>query len=202
MIIGQISSILIGSPAGDQTQTKTAHYLGALLMQSIQAGLRVGHGPSIGTYPCMGQNAFVAALIEQKADALLLVDADMEFPPDILLRLLARNKAIVGCAYRSRQEPHGVMARHLAGTPATGAETGCLEMSHVPSGMLLVRRSVLSTMKYPYFFVTYGNALNEFTTGDVNFCQEARRLGHKVWCDFDASANVRHIGQSSIGWKL
>src|SRR3954466_3916962 len=48
-----------------------------------------------------------------QARYLLWLDADHIFPPDSLLRLIARRLPVVGCNYPRRSEPHGPVASRV-----------------------------------------------------------------------------------------
>lgn len=199
-IIGECRRILIGSPTGDTMLVPTAQALNGLLLYMQGRGFNVGSGQAIGTYVDMNQNDLVATAIDQKTDALMLVDSDMHFPMNIVERLLARNKPIVGCVYRARRAPHDFMGRRLDGGAIDENAQGCAEMDYIPSGMMLIRSYVLRQMAYPWFFLTYGDKHADFVGNDVNFCRKARSAGFKVWCDFDASFDVSHIASVPIGW--
>lgn len=197
----QIKRLLLGTPAGDFTVTRTAHAFMAAKDCCTANGITVGSGPSIGTYVERNQNFLIAAALETHCDAIMLIDSDMDFPQDIVMRLLKRNKPIVGCAYRSRQPPHDIMARYPDGTPVFEHHTGFREMEYVPSGMMLIRRSVLVALGYPWFFNTYGDRQEDFVGNDVNFCQKAKAAGFPPWCDLDASSEIGHFGLNPIRWQ-
>ena len=54
------------------------------------------------------------------ADEILWVDTDMQFPEDALLRLLAHDKDIVGCNYRTRTPPYACAGIYQNGVMAPG----------------------------------------------------------------------------------
>lgn len=201
-IIGQMPRrIVVGTPAGDMMKSLTGQCKEMLMSVSMNAGLVIGAVTMCGTYVEMGQNQLVKTVLDGGGDALLLIDSDMLFPGDALVKLLRRNQPIVGAGYRRRMKPRRCNVKLLDGTWATGKETGLQEVEAVASGMLLIRRSVLSSMPYPWFFNTYGEKFEDFVGNDVNFCLKARAAGHKVFCDFDLSRDVRHIADEYVGWE-
>lgn len=129
-------------------------------------------------------------------DWLLWIDADMIFPPDTLTRLVAHDKDIVGCNYRTRTPPYRHVAHYLDGTDLHLLEPGLHEMSHLPTGMLLTRFDIYRKMEYPWFKPGMRNE----TRDDVYFCQKARELGYRIWCDHDLTAQIQHSGDQQIGW--
>ena len=189
--------ILIGTPSGESIHPRTALCIQALVGQSQD----VAYTGRVGTYVEKNQNELVVRALEMGASHLFLIDSDMEFPADILARLLARKVDIVGCAYRTRQPPHVFTTINMDGQRSTTKDTGLRTVLAVASGMLLIRRSYLEAAEYPWFFNSYGASPSEFVGNDVSFCKHAWNLGHKVHCDFFASRDVAHLsGSISVGW--
>ena len=190
--------LIIGMPSGENIQALTNVAMEKLLQR---------HGNPftahlIGTYVEQNQNLIVhTGLSYPSITHFMFIDSDMIFPETIVESLLARGKDIVGCTYRSRQPPHEFMSRNTLGDMPTKKDTGCQLVHFIPSGMMLVRRRVFEAMPYPWFFNTYGETPEEFTGNDVNFCNYARALGFKVWCDYYASRDVYHFGGCKIGWE-
>src|SRR5215469_10900639 len=72
-------------------------------------------------------------------DWFMWIDADMEFPPDTLTRLIAHNRDIVGANYRVRTPPYSFCAHYADGSDAHIHEPGLHPMGHLPTGLLLTR---------------------------------------------------------------
>ena len=68
---------------------------------------------SSGTLIFDQRNNLVKAALEAKCTHILWVDADMRFPKDTIIRLLANNKAIVGVNATTRVEPVKPTAKNL-----------------------------------------------------------------------------------------
>lgn len=69
--------------------------------------------PSTGSNIAENQNALVDVMDERGATHLLLVENDMAFPGDALMRLLSHDKDIVGATYPYKD--HDLLARVFAG---------------------------------------------------------------------------------------
>ena len=190
--------LIIGMPSGENVQALTI---------SCLENLHQRHGNPfsahlIGTYVERNQNLIVqTGLSFPTITHFMFIDSDMLFPPTIVEELLARNRDIVGCAYRSRQPPHEFMVYDLNNERPTKRDTGCKLVNAIPSGMMLVRRRVFETIPYPWFFNSYGTCPEEFVGNDVNFCHKAREAGFKIACDYYASRQIHHFGGCKIGWE-
>ncbi len=151
------------------------------------------------------RNQMTAAALEEGADWLLWIDADMVFPPDGLIRLLAHDKDIVGADYRRRAPPYPRIGKLV---DAHAPDRGLVEVSMLGLGFMLIRANVLRRMERPWFLrmwllehATPDNP-SGFSTEDGYFCGHARYLGYQVWADMDLSREVGHIAEAPISWNL
>jgi hypothetical protein len=127
-------------------------------------------------------------------ELLLFLDSDMVFPPTALLRLILHQKDIVGATYTKRVAPFDVLGSKLAEQPAV-LSGDLLEMHRIPTGCLLINMQVFDKLAKPYFrFDTddKGHIVGE----DYVFCDRAREVGFRIWCDAVLSREIGHIGQS------
>ncbi len=193
--------IMVATPSGDTIVAHTATCIRWLETALKGDGFEVGVFNKAGTYVERNQNEMVADGLATGADYILFVDSDMVFPADIGRDLLARDRDIVGCTYRTRQPPHPFASFDLSRQRHTGKEVGVKEALMVPSGLLLVRRKVFEAIGYPWFFNTYGQRPEDFTGNDANFCLKSRAAGFRVFCDFYTSKEVKHFGGVAIGWN-
>lgn len=165
------------------------------------------------------RNQMVAMALQEGADWLLWIDADMVFPPDALIRLLAHDRDIVGADYRLRAPPYPKIGLAVNPDDPLGAPlqlsavedavtTGLVKRAVLGLGLLLVRASVFSGAPGPWFVRGWlpDNARSDnpfgFTTEDSVFCAMARARGIDVWCDLDVSADVLHVGEMMVPWQL
>lgn len=148
----------------------------------------------------------VAAAREQGYTHVLFLDSDMVFPPDALHRLLAHDKDIVGCVYKRRVAPHGVLGNLVE--PQSKGLTLAYELG---MGCMLIKLSVFDKLEAPFFrtpaipsFDKVPPELDGFWLDDCKpptllgedyyFCKAARRAGFYVFADLGLSAELGHIG--------
>jgi hypothetical protein len=175
--------ILLASPTGGHTETETTNWLIGIATSSPLYRLQL----MSDTYCDRNHNAIAQFALESGCDATMFIDSDQDGPLDIISRLEAHNKAIVGCAYRMRGGDHRLM-------PGTG--TGLVREDWIPSGAMLVRTAVFEKTPFPWFPNIYGKTHAEFQGSDISFCKKATGLGgFDVWCDHDVSREVGHYAK-------
>jgi hypothetical protein len=129
---------------------------------------------------------------EWGAEYLFFVDSDMVFSRATLLRLLLHKKDIVGATYTKRVPPYPLLGVALEG----GAiQEDLVEMSHMPTGCLLIRMAVFEPLSKPYFRFENDEVGGDIVSEDYVFCNRARAAGFQVWCDTVLSREIGHIGQ-------
>jgi hypothetical protein len=210
-------SVAICIPSGENWKGATAFATLCLGINSAET-LNLCPVNVRGTDTAHARNQMVRMVREQAVDWLLWIDADMVFPPDALLRLIAHDRDIVGADYRLRAPPYPKIGLAInpddpAGPPRQlspeddAVTTGLVERAVLGLGLLLVRASVF-TEEGPWFMRGWlaQNARSDnpdgFTTEDSFFCAYARHRGFKVWCDLDLSAEVLHVGEMMVPWAL
>jgi hypothetical protein len=117
---------------------------------------------------------------------IFFVDSDMAFEDDVLPRLLAHDKDIVGANYHFRFFPIRTNMK-LNGE----VKKGLNECEAIGTGCLLIKMSVFDVIDKPWFWYEDLNE-KECMTEDYWFCRQARRKGLKVW--YDGDLNVKHLG--------
>ena len=157
-----------------------------------------------GEDTAQGRNRLVRHAQRAGAGWLLWIDADMVFPPDSLVRLLAHNLDIVGADYRRRSSPFPRIGKPVEAPASRGLE----EVSMLGLGLMLVRAGVLKRMGRPSFIrawlldqATPDNP-SGFSTEDGYLCGHARFLGFKVYADLDLSADVGHLCEAPVPWGI
>jgi len=153
------------------------------------------------------RNQLVLAAHELKADWILWIDNDMEFPADGLTRLVAHGKDIVGAFY-SRKTPPFTTVGHLVGALpdfARPGPVGIRQADRIGCGFLLTRMSVFERVPAPWFFESFDwstrspeNVIGRVTE-DTNFLIKAFALGLQAWVDFDLTFQMGHIGEHTVG---
>jgi hypothetical protein len=125
-----------------------------------------------------------------KATHVLFLDSDMTFPLDVLKRLLAHGKDIVGAVYSRRRAPFGPTGQPMEGAKESG---GLLRMKNLPTGCVLITMRVFEKLPKPWFSdrVEGEHILGE----DFHFCEKATTAGFEIWQDTALSREVGHIGE-------
>lgn len=185
--------LLVGVPCGQMVAPETLRGIAGMLRRGGQPGDTIGLVTAHSSVPSQSQNSIFAGALREGVDAVLLVDSDMDFPPDTAARLLAHGKDIVGGVYRARSHPHAPVFRPLDDKPLEVAARGLLACDFIPSGLMLVRRHVLETLGYPWMEEIYGASPDDLVGHDVWFCRKARQHGFHVWADLTLSHEVRHM---------
>jgi hypothetical protein len=132
----------------------------------------------------------------------------MKFPIDAPVRLLARNKDIVGANYRRRRFPNPNFTG-MSGKPGTFVEfhttdnSPSMELIDVlPHGLVLCKREVYEKIPHPHYLQEYVPELNLEIGEDIYFCQQAQKAGYEIWCDQELSREVSHIGIFHFNYNL
>jgi len=152
--------------------------------------------------------ANMVAFMKSDFDYIFWVDSDMKFPIDAPIRLLKRNKAIVGANYRRRRFPNPNFTGMLGSSGKftefqTKDDSPPMELIDVlPHGLVMVHRSVYETIPQPHYLQEYIPELNLEIGEDIFFCQQAQKAGYEVWCDQELSREVAHIGIFHFNYNL
>ena len=174
--------------------------------QTVQCLLElVAHGgyqfhilvASEGYNTAENRNYISVQAIKNRSDYLFFIDDDMTFEPDVLDKLMAHKKEIVGVAYHPRTETprNGSMDEvHIITLEKSTDEKykSLFPCKAIGTGVMLIDTKVFSRIPRPWF------AYEHYDTGMVKvgedwwFCIEAGKVGIKVWCD--PTIPIKHIG--------
>lgn len=133
------------------------------------------------------------AMNGRRMNYVFFLDGDVVPPPNVLSRLLAADKDIVGGAYIRRGPPYDLMVWGLDGKPFRSAKTGVHEIGSIPTGCMLIRRSIFDAFKQPIFRYVVNEERGSILGEDIVFCVQARERGFKVFVDMDLSNELSHI---------
>lgn len=185
--------VMIGVPCGDRVHTQFMHSIWGLGRQYPgKQGVILGHSSMIVN----ARNQIVEgcqAFTTPKVDYLLFLDSDMTFPPSTIQRLLKHDKDIVCATYRRRGPPYD-----LLGHGPKGEATGLVEMTHIPTGCLLIKMSVFDKFTKPYFRFEADEAAGMTHGEDFVFSRDARAKGFQLWCDLDLTTEIGHLLQYEL----
>lgn len=132
---------------------------------------------------------------EVKAEALLFIDSDMEFQPDLYERLLAVDADIVcGLFWTKRIPSFPTVMRKVKMPDGSDSLTNIVpdgkivEIDACGMAATLIRKSVLQSEKMPDPAFRHLGSIGE----DYFFCLHARDCGFTIKCD--TSVKVAHRG--------
>ena len=158
------------------------------------------------------RNKLVTLFLGSDCTDMIFVDNDLSFDNDAMLKLLKLPCQVVGGAYpyRGEQEGYPVSIKQDAkGTPIGNVDLGIIETTHIPTGLMRIRRDVFTILRekhpeiiddkneYKYFrtgllFVDQGD--RRYYGEDVSFCKICCDAGIKVWCE--PRITFGHIGRT------
>lgn len=133
--------------------------------------------------------------IELECTHMLFVDTDIVFPEDALMRLLERDKDIIGVSYRLKKEPPVTTLKTQAEEGKIIKEAypdGLLKCAAVATGFMLIKTEVFKKISHPWFFWKMDETGDVIEGEDFWFCRKAREAGFDIWADL--TVDVGHIG--------
>ena len=201
-------SVMIAVPAMEMVNAEFAQHLAMAAANMVANGVKINCAFNIGSVITIARRNLVEIFLKSDFDYIFWVDSDMKFPIDAPMRLLARDKPIVGANYRRRRFPNpnftGMMGTSVKFTEfQTTDNSPAMELIDVlPHGMVLCKREVYEKIPQPHYLQEYVKELNLEIGEDIYFCQQAQKAGYEVWCDQELSREVSHIGIFHFNYNL
>ena len=172
--------------------------------ESVVQGIQYYNGDSL--IP-RGRNKIVKMFLESDAEYLMFIDSDIKFDRNMINRLRAYNKGIIGGIYLKKTIPYTPVMNH-----ALDREDNLIIMREIGTGFMMIRRDVFGAMKAMWPEHNYkpdddeagGDYHDWFRVGvkdgrylseDYFFCQKAAELGYKTY--LDPEILVMHYGSIS-----
>lgn len=148
--------------------------------------------------------------LDEGADYILWIDADMRFPKNTIERLLKHDKDIVGVNATTRSLPIKATAKRLEidyekkennwVQVSSKNKKGLEKTTAIGCGVMLVKREVFEKTPRPWFW--FETLPGEKLLGeDVYFCVKAYDAGFDTWIDHDLSNEIGHVGSYTFSWK-
>lgn len=206
--------LFIALPAYDfKVSLKLAISLARFAQKAPQHGIEIQIGSICGcSVVSRARNLLVKDLLESDCTDLLFIDADINFEPDSILRLMAwasdPKKGIVAGVPRTRKTDKVYIAtldQDEDGVTINGA--GLVRAKRVATAFMMVRREVFETLvnnhpEWNYHDVNTNRQLNAvfdfqvtpegYMGEDFLFCDRAREAGFEVW--IDPTIKLGHMG--------
>ncbi len=151
-----------------------------------------------GCYIEQNRTNLIQTAIQEKCNKLFFLDADMIVESDVVNKLLALNKPIVGAAYNNRRLP---LCTNVKISDGNGGYIGDPDMklpdvpfqcAGVPTGCMLIDIASIKNIPHPWFDLTYFDDGSLRLGEDIYFCKKAQEHGLEVWCD--PTIQIGHIG--------
>ena len=154
------------------------------------------------------RNYIAVQALNNNSDYLLFIDDDMTFPPDLLDKLIASQKDIIGVAYHSRGSsakikvvPGDIMSiaevdkgKYINLETETDPKYKYVfECYATGTGIILIKCDVFKKIPQPWFEFTYFENGKCKEGEDWNFCLKAKEAGFKIWTD--PIIKVGHLGE-------
>jgi hypothetical protein len=168
------------------------------------------------------RNALVAVFMASAHSHLLFIDADIEWQPEAVLRLLAADKDVICAAYPKKFLPvtYAInLKRDADGRARQCPSSGAVEIMDAAAGFLMIRRAVFERMMAAYPQTRYVPAQGltveqgaltyalfdcvvetidgapRFLSEDYGFCHRWRAIGGEIW--LDPGIRLNHHGTMS-----
>ena len=171
----------------ENVKSKTLGTLIKLFQKNPTMGFIIEQGP----YVFANREAIAARFMNGDGTHLFFVDGDMSFEPDVLDKLLAHNKDVVGARYfkRNGKEKDPVVNTRYD-MPGVQMPNHIFNNYAIATGCLLVKREVFEKIPRPWFSMgTPERQMGE----DIFFSEKARESGIELW--IDPTLDVKHIGE-------
>ena len=187
-----------------------------------------------------GRNLCVSAFLRSGMSHLLFIDSDIGFKPESAFRLLDANKDVISVPYALKDMcwdkalymiknnkiktvddlKYRALYRYpfkVANSESIEVKDGAIEVTHSPTGFMMIKRSVFEKMikKYPNFEIVQDNVINgknervkyfynffdtlhdpktkTYLGEDFAFCKRWRDIGGKCYCL--VNDYISHIGE-------
>lgn len=164
-----------------------------------------------------GRNILASMFLESNCSHLMFIDADIEFDPDSVIRMLRMDKDLIVGAYPKKTLPIQYAINLKIMDPTTGRlneDNGAVEVLDASTGFFMVHRRVFEKLiqaypeliikndsaidpKYhPHLYALFDTLLDEddgrYLSEDYTFIRRYQKIGGKVW--LDPQTKLNHIG--------
>jgi len=213
-------SIHIAMPCYDMVKINTMISMLKLIKEITKAGMNFELNTMKSPYVAYARNILSSRFLTRKEDYLLFIDADLEFEPECVIKMLLAQKDIICTPYRAKTN-NPAYVRYTVNLPSSkdiNVVNGVVEILNGPAGMMLIKREVLEKLikdhpeleikqdpgiqtfpddikVYNFFHCTFND--HRWTGEDMSFCDLARSTGFKVYANIDSTL-VHH---GSYGYK-
>ena len=212
--------IYIAMACYDSVKINTMLSVTRLVKEFTKAGLEWQIETVKSPYVSKARNALTALFLRSKYDYLLFIDADVEFNPEAVIRMLVTKKDIILTPYRVKFPQDVNIAKYSVSFPddknVNILPGDLVEISEGPAGLMLIHRKVFEFLmdscprlkiKHPFqkesdpYLYNFWDTTFDMDKGlwrgeDISFCRLARDYGFKIY----ANIKSRTTHHGSYGW--
>lgn len=145
------------------------------------------------------RNDCVREFLASDCGSLVFLDADVSWEPSDLVRLCQHDVDMVGGVYPYRREgkENDLPMRMLPGVLPAPGQNGLVEVAGLPAGFMRISRGAITrlcdaaesfSMESVKTYIVFRRSLDADGIrwgGDLHVCNEWRKLGGKVYCDWE-----------------
>ena len=133
-----------------------------------------------------GRNLLTAAFMDSGFDYMLFVDADVEFSPEAVMRMLVPEKDIICTPYRNKEDPwiDRYSVKFKDKDHIEILEWDIIEIEEGPAGLMLISRKVYERLmdKYPELKIKFNEATREKMNKEIGAVEDAiDRYMYNFW---------------------
>lgn len=195
-----MNKVLITVPTADQARQAHFYDYFNLIRKPEGTAISFIHGQS----PARNRNLAIQQAIDHECTHILFIDDDTAPPPDILEKLIAHDKDIVGGLALMRSFPHQPILFDFADSEGRckhhfleDGEAGLVECVALGLGCALIKTDVFKNLEKPW--VRLGELEKDHWCDDIGLYRRVRQKGYKIYCDL--TVLVGHM-QQVIVWPI
>jgi len=214
-------SVYIAMPCYDSVKINTMLSVIKLVQQLSKSGIKVGINTMKSPLIHQARNYLTSVFLTTEYKYLLFIDADVEFEPESVIRMLVAKKNIICTPYRTKDEE---LAKHTYTVEFKDPKNimilagGLVEIEAGPTGLMLIDRKVFEKIiknhpdlkitnkatphadkshEFYYNFFDFSFKDNYAMGEDVSFCRLARGNDFKIYANTES--RTKHHG--SWAWE-
>lgn len=140
----------------------------------------------------------IRTAIAQGCSKLFFLDSDIVVEGQVINKLLAQNKPVIGAAYNNRGLPLRTNVKMVDEQGEFIDDSNWqlpkqpFKCAGVPTGCMLIDIPTIQKLPPPWFDLTYFENGNLKLGEDIYFCQKLIEHGYEIWCD--PTIQIGHIG--------
>ena len=207
------SSVCIAMPCYDSVKINTMLSIFQLIQLLGKGGVEVGINTMKSPLIHQARNYLTAVFLTTEYSHLLFIDADVEFAPEAVLRMMMAKKDIICTPYRAKNPDlnnHTYTVKFPDPKMIPILPGGLVEIEAGPTGLMLIDRKVFEKIiknrpdlkiknrvnpgikedekSHGFYYLFFDFAFEDgYTIGeDLSFCKLARKEGFKLYANTDS----------------